>query len=72
MTISKTKDLSTTNPSEASADAAIEPRTTRKTEPGMAVPNTTSAADVESRINWLAASEHPVSTPNQPAKSGQS
>jgi hypothetical protein len=128
MTISTTKDL----PSEASAGAAIEPRTTRKTEPGIAVPNTTSAADLESRIklrraellgklgetradtrraatetrarlrarlsdlahiikmgvvdgwanlddsvkhrllDWLAASEHPVSRPNQPARSGQS
>jgi hypothetical protein len=128
MTISTTKDL----PSEASADAAIEPRTTRKTGPGIAVPNITFAVDLESRIklrraellgkldatradtrraatetrarlrarlselahiikmgvvdgwanlddsvkhkllDWLAASEHPVSTPNQPAKSGQS
>jgi hypothetical protein len=128
MTISTTKDL----PAEASPPAAIEPRTTRKTEPGIAVPNTTSAADLESRIklrraellgkldeiradtrraaaetgarlrarlselahiikkgvvdgwanlddsvkhkllDWLAASEHPVSTPDQPAKGGRS
>jgi hypothetical protein len=126
--ISTTKDL----PSEASSGAAIEPTTTRETAPGIAVPNTTSATDLESQVklrraellgkltetradmrragaetrarlrtrlseladiikkdivggwanlddrvthkllDWLAASHDPASTPDRPAKRGQS
>jgi hypothetical protein len=46
MTTSTTKD----HPPDAKPDAAIEPPIARKTQPGLAVPNATSEADLESRI----------------------